>query len=446
MSGEAGADIIRALAGDDTIVISNTDWDGIDRGRKLYEDEFGNGPVTSRHLSLDSIDGGTGTDTLEFKYERNNDQDIQGIHFDSSIQGIERVIVSGIETNTYPSLHHLVFDASLWSTLDHVSVHDGEEISVSAYYPRVYIAGDGGSVSIDNLDNETNLKSLSVLGQLSELSLSGFSGTLDEISLGKFGQVASVVGNDSANIFNIEYTRNYDSVSNMLNLSLGDGDDSFNISNFYIRSGIRYSLSGEWEGGLGEDTLYFGNTGSGVLDLTGVSISGFENLSTGSSSVNLLVTENQANSLNITGNGNYLIKLNDGTVQGTSGADNFTGKGVESFKGSAGNDTADFINTAVFSDIRNNYTITRNPDNPGIVTVEHSGGTLFDGTDTLTNTLWLSFADDPVSGPTYSLDDHHQNISANTRELSYGEVFTAVAQYRTDIGYSAVGRRAKLSI
>ena len=90
------------------------------------------------------------------------------------------------------------------------------EISVSAYYPRVYIAGDGGSVSLDNLDNETNLKSLSVLGQLSELSLSGFSGTLDEISLGKFGQVASVVGNDSANIFNIEYTRNYDSVSNSL--------------------------------------------------------------------------------------------------------------------------------------------------------------------------------------------------------------------------------------
>ena len=173
--------------------------------------------------------------------------------------------------------------------------------------------------------------------------------------------------------------------------------------------------------GLGKIRFTFGNTGSGVLDLTGVSISGFENLSTGSSSVNLLVTENQANSLNITGNGNYLIKLNDGTVQGTSGADNFTGKGVESFKGSAGNDTADFINTAVFSDIRNNYTITRNPDNPGIVTVEHSGGTLFDGTDTLTNTLWLSFADDPVSGPTYSLDDHHQNISANTRELSYGE-------------------------
>ena len=48
------------------------------------------------------------------------------------------------------------------------------------------------------------------------------------------------------------------------------------------------------------------------------------------------------------------------------------------------------------------------------------------------NALWLSFADDPASGPTYSLDDHHQNISDNTRELSYGEVLTAVAQYRTD--------------
>ena len=119
-------------------------------------------------------------------------------------------------------------------------------------------------------------------------------------------------------------------------------------------------------------------------------------------------------------------------MQGTSGADNFTGKGVESFKGSAGNDTADFIDTAVFSDIRNNYTVTRDPNNPENVTVEHSGGTLVDGTDTLKNALWLSFADDPASGPTYSLDDHHQNISDNTRELSYGEVLTAVAQYRTD--------------
>ena len=95
-----------------------------------------------------------------------------------------------------------------------------------------------------------------------------------------------------------------------------------------------------------------------------------------------LVTEGQANSINISGSGSYLVKLSDGTVLGTSGADNFTGKGVESFKGSAGNDTADFIDTAVFSDIRNNYTVTRDPNNPENVTVEHSGGTLADGTDT----------------------------------------------------------------
>ena len=50
-------------------------------------------------------------------------------------------------------------------------------------------------------------------------------------------------------------------------------------------------------------------------------------------------------------------------------------------EGGAGDDTINFIDTAVFSDLRNNYTITRDPNNPNVVTVKHSGGTLANGTD-----------------------------------------------------------------
>lgn len=52
---------------------------------------------------------------------------------------------------------------------------------------------------------------------------------------------------------------------------------------------------------------------------------------------------------------------------------------------------ADDIDTAVFSDVFANYTITRNAD--GTYTVAHTGGTGIDGTDTLRNIERLQFAD-----------------------------------------------------
>ena len=211
-------------------------------------------------------------------------------------------------------------------------------------------------------------------------------------------------------------------------ITAGDGNDTINISLQLYSEKLK--LSGEWDGGSGEDTFYIGNTYGGILDLSGVTISGFEKITTGGSQTTLLVTESQSNNIDITGDGNYLS--DEGTIQGTVEDDTFSGDGTDFFNGAAGNDSANFISTAVFSDVRNNYTVTRDQNNPEVVTVEHSGGTLLDGKDTITNALWLAFADDPAAGPTYQLDDHHRDVTASTRTLSYEEVFTAVAQYRTD--------------
>ncbi|MDX6534494.1 MAG: hypothetical protein QOF68_2238 [Gaiellales bacterium] len=52
------------------------------------------------------------------------------------------------------------------------------------------------------------------------------------------------------------------------------------------------------------------------------------------------------------------------------------------------------VDTAVFSDVRANYTITSNLD--GSVTVAHTGGTAADGTDSLRNIEMLQFADTTV--------------------------------------------------
>ena len=69
----------------------------------------------------------------------------------------------------------------------------------------------------------------------------------------------------------------------------------------------------------------------------------------------------------------YLVLLDEGTIQGTVEDDTFSGDGTDFFNGAAGNDSANFISTAVFSDVRNNYTVTRDQNNPEVVTVEHSG-------------------------------------------------------------------------
>jgi Ca2+-binding RTX toxin-like protein len=54
------------------------------------------------------------------------------------------------------------------------------------------------------------------------------------------------------------------------------------------------------------------------------------------------------------------------------------------------------VDTAEFSDVRANYTVTVNPDNPELVTVVHTGGTQVDGSDTLRNVERLRFSDQTV--------------------------------------------------
>ena len=431
LAGAGGLDVINALGGDDTIVISNDDWDQTSRGRSIYQDDFDNSVDAYRLLELDEIDGGAGTDTLEFRYERLNDQDISDLYLDSSIQNIEKFEVTGND-ETYSSLNKVIFDAEVWRNLDYISVHTPQENwAQSAYYPELVILGDGGSVDLSNLAPETYIRSISVYDRLAELSLAGFTGSVDSIQLGSFGAVEAVIGGEGHDTFTFAYSHGHNLPGTAVDFNLGAGDDTINLDYLYLGN-QRLSVTGDWSGGAGEDTFYVGQAYGGLLDLTGITLTGFENLITGHSDTTLLLTETQANSLNITGSGNYLIKLSDGTIQGTTGDDTFTGNGAESFKGAAGNDFGTFLNTAVFSDIRNNYTITREPNSPQVVTVEHSGGTLADGTDTIADALWLSFADDPAAGPTYQLDDHHSQVTAETRTLSYDEVFTAVAQYRSD--------------
>jgi Ca2+-binding RTX toxin-like protein len=54
------------------------------------------------------------------------------------------------------------------------------------------------------------------------------------------------------------------------------------------------------------------------------------------------------------------------------------------------------VDTAEFSDVRANYEVTINPNDPTLVTVVHTGGTQVDGSDTLRNVERLRFSDQTV--------------------------------------------------
>jgi Ca2+-binding RTX toxin-like protein len=146
LSGGGGSDIIDASAGDDTIIISYSDWDGKDRQQSFFTDEFGASVYTSRLIKVDNIDGGVGNDTLKF-YDDNHVYSA-GIHFDSSIQGIENLSIES-------PLSQAVFDASLWRTLDQISIEGNDNLSL-------YLAGDGGVVNLNNLSEATDFNKATV--------------------------------------------------------------------------------------------------------------------------------------------------------------------------------------------------------------------------------------------------------------------------------------------
>jgi len=408
LSGGGGSDVIRALSGDDTILITSSDWDGKNRSQVIYQDEFGNTLSGHELFEIDDIDGGIGNDTLEVRREGDGDL----IHFDTSIRGIENVSITG-------SIHYIGFDAALWRTLDHVSIEK---------WGNLYLIGDDGSVQLDKLSADAKLGDLRVLERFSELNLEGFSGQFDAVRFDSYGQVKAFIGSENDDRIVFDYQQARDIVGNTTNFDFGGGDDTLEIDNFIIYDWEgQYSIYGDWSGGDGTDTIRISNTYDGLLNLSEIKISGFESLELGGNAT-LLISEEQFNNLNITGSGSYLVFQDDGIISGTLGDDVFEGTGVERIDGLGGDDEISFAKTVIYSDLRQNYTITRDADNPSKVTVEHSGGTLADGTDTVTDVLSLEFAD----GSSFNLDDHHSESTENSRTLEYAEVLTGVAEHHSD--------------
>ncbi|WP_162139123.1 Ig-like domain-containing protein [Synechococcus sp. PCC 7336] len=146
------------------------------------------------------------------------------------------------------------------------------------------------------------------------------------------------------------------------------------------------------DGGAGEDTVSYLRSASGVtVDLQGTGLGGQAAGDTYISIENILGSPNADT---ITGNGA------NNTIIGFEGNDVLDGGGGDDILfGYVGNDELDGgegTDTAVFSDIFDNYEFQLSADGQTITAI-HSGGSGIDGTDTLTNIEFGQFQDRNVS-------------------------------------------------
>ena len=158
-----------------------------------------------------------------------------------------------------------------------------------------------------------------------------------------------------------------------------------------------------------------------------------------------MLTDEQFSSWTLEGSGAIYTSA-DGIITGSNGNDWFNGDIRDLFEGGAGDDSINGIKAAIFSGNYADYDFVRDGST---LTVQHSRGTLTDGTDTLNDVLEMRFADTTVA-----VDDAPNNpynfintgdtggngitgadldeLLSNLTEATYGKQITGKADYRGD--------------
>ena len=357
--GGSGSNQISGGAGDDNIYV---DYNSV------------NGEI---------VDGGEGLDELIVEV-RNNSSDIDLRN--TLISNIESLNISGVNSNT------IRMSSQQFSVLDELT-NDYSNTSYGWNALKLNIYGQNGSnINFDAI-SQTNILQVILSGDFDEIDISN--NITSDFSIGNDWYVNdysgfsvysfnSITGSDKKDII-----RSYDS---SFDANLGAGDDIV-----YLNTN---SLSGQIDGGEGTDELQIK---SGFTDLTNATILNFENINHFENTI--VLTEAQFASLSLDGSGKVYIKEN-GIITGTSAADSFNGNILDTFAGGAGDDSVSNIGTFVVSGNLSEYDYT-----PGSsqITLQHSRGSLTDGTDTLISVLNIQFAD-----TTIELDDAPGTFTCGT--------------------------------
>ena len=417
LSGGAGNDIF-IISEDEFVTTADTMW---------YIDDIKIHEYYKHILNVDNISGGEGDDSVILQIA-GYINDSKGVYFsESSLSGVETVDFDGL-----PYYLKIYVDANAWQSVDNWNLH-GRDGSPN----YLTILGNGTNINLDALEASFDTRDQSVYleGSYAVVDLSGTVATIDSVQI---NSLESFIGSDANDVvFTNDHT---------LDFNGGAGDDQLSISfedfDLYYYPASHYwddfeslfSVSGDFIGGSGVDTLQFTDTRyydhlSGgykyrAVDLTSANISEFE-LIGGTTAV--IVSTEQFNNLNFTNLDSVFVKSN-GVIKASENDNEFMGSGSEQFRPNGGDDVVSRVDSVLFTGNQAEFTIARDSDDLSQINIEHSASGI-EGSDVIKDVLNLKFSD----GSSYVVDDHHDFRHTQTRDISYDEVITGNFEHRNDV-------------
>jgi Ca2+-binding RTX toxin-like protein/subtilisin-like proprotein convertase family protein len=407
-----GADIIDAGAGDDTIKVTLDDVYATSLSDIFDTTQYFVRQYATEVLLVDAIDGGLGTDVLELDLGAGTNLYYTQTSVYLSAQNIQNVESIRMVADNSAHYGQFIIDQAVWSQV--------ADLKLGTNSFRLTVLGDGGSFSAVAL-SESNLSDTHFVGAFNSIDLSLPQSLNVSKIAGRFNQLIGSDGSDDIILDSITGTSTDLAFNNNLAIGLGQGNDSLEFSN-----NISGTLTGYLDAGDGVDLVKFSSTG--LIDLTQVTLQGIESISINGV---LIVNEGDLSGITLSGSGSVFIKGTDGYLYGTDGEDVFSGSESEVIVGGLGNDVISNVKAAYFNGAQSEYTVTRGADS--LVQVEHSGGVMSDGIDTLNNVRQLIFADDP-NNPLI-LDDFHNLKTSVLTEMKTDQLINGRFDTSTDLDY-----------
>ncbi|WP_233249691.1 S8 family serine peptidase [Limnohabitans sp. Bal53] len=349
-------------------------------------------------LYADRIDGGVGTDSLVLDFGVRN----------STGYVINAGQVSGMETLALRFSDHwnmVAMDAASFKQFSNITAEHSNSAIGRYNYASLGIAGHQEDLNLDAIADNAHIRQVVLQGRFFDIDAQAFSS--GPATWGDSGD-----GNNGLNY-------NHISVTDFDSILLSDGNDGLIVrgdTHFSASTGagddlVRVestgTLNATLSGGDGQDVLEF--TG-GFVDISVSSISGFETIRHGNTT--LVITESQRDALSFEGSGAKFTKVGN-TIVGSASADSYSGNFVEAFQGGRGNDNIANVHTAVFTGNYNEYDIDLFTNGDSLV-IEQARGDKTDGKDTLNNVRYLKFADQTIE-----VDDAFNNTWAFTGTNKY---------------------------
>ena len=421
--GGSGTDTLVGGQGDDQFEVHSSEFAAGASQQLLVTGPLGQTAYFDHRqhvLYADRMDGGDGTDTLVIDF--------------GSLWAASYVInagqVSGMETLALrfsESYNMVAMDAASFKQFASITAEHANSAVARYNYASLGIAGHQDDLSLNAIADNAHIRQVVLQGQFFDIDASTFSAG------------PSSWGNQWDGSTGIEY--NHISVTDFDSIQLSDGNDGLIVRNdtrFSVSAGagddmVRIestgTLNATLSGGAGQDVLEF--TG-GFVDISSSSISGFETIRHGNTT--LVITEAQRDALSFEGSGAKFTKVGN-TIVGSASTDSYSGNFVEAFQGGRGNDNINNVHTAVFTGNYNEYDIDLFTNGDSLV-IEQARGDKTDGKDTLNNVRFLEFADQTIE-----VDDAFNNswafIGTNKHQLlthiAYDKKTDGNKDYATDV-------------